>query len=171
MEGKKKSSKNYRREAKFTTVNQMPLPYCSGQHKQHVLGTELWSCAGKAQVRHLCWAVSAAEGWRSALCPEHVPQWGAFNSCPPDTALLFPPLVFCRDHLLLVWGRHCALPGFVEPSVLPLILSVSAPGWQLQGSYCAQEAERQMVFEVRSYGRTTAKAISLNSQQNRFHQR
>lgn len=35
----------------------------------------------------------------------------------------------------------------------------------------SQEAEKQLVFEVRSYERMVAKTISLNSRENKFHQR
>lgn len=127
--GKKPNTKNCRKEAKFTTGNEVSLPSCSGQHEQRVLGTELWSCAGKAQVRHLCW------GWSSALCPEHIPQRGAFNSCPSDPALLPPSCSWWES------SPPVRAPCLGGAFVLPLNLSVSAPGWQLQGSHCAQEAE------------------------------
>jgi len=63
------------------------------------------------------------------------------------------------------------LLGFVETLLLTLILSVLALWCELEDSHCSQEAEDQIVFGVRSYKRVVVKTVSLNSQQNRFHQR
>lgn len=82
-----------------------------------------------------------------------------------QTLPCFPPPALGGNHLLL-----CVLPAWVE---LSCCLSISL--YQLLDGSCraatALRKQRQMVLDVRSYGRTTAKAISLNSQQNRFHQR
>lgn len=116
-----------------------------------------WSCAGEAQVRHR-W------GWaKSALCPE---QWGAFNSCPSDTALLFPLLLFVGIISCCGEGSVCSL------AVWSPQLYLSFSGYQLLAdSYRAAGSREADGAWCQELWQDSNKAISLNSQQNRFHQR
>lgn len=119
------------------------------------------SC-GAVQVRHR-WGTCAGAG--AQLCARSTSHSEVPSTPAHQTLPCFPPPALGGNHLLL-----CVLPAWVE---LSCCLSISL--YQLLDGSCraatALRKQRQMVLDVRSYGRTTAKAISLNSQQNRFHQR
>lgn len=96
-------------------------------------GTDLGTGLGTVS----CWGL---EGSRAR------PTAAAFSPCPSDTALGSPPCSGWGSAPPAQVGKALGAPGFA-PSVLPLLLSGSAPGAS-SGHPSTQAAERLMVFSA-----------------------